>query len=178
MKVTIIGRQMNVWDEMKLTIENKLAKLDKYFDDDCEAVATLSCKRNLKNLEITITAYSTIFRSEAEDDTFRNALDKVIYSIERQIRKNKTRLAKRLRSGAFDSGIVETGEDFEEDKEFVIREKSFYFKPMSVEEAIMQMNLLEHEFFVFRDAASDEVCVVYKRRDGDYGLITSSNEEY
>lgn len=169
---------MNVWDEMKLTIERKLAKLDKYFDDDCEAVATLSTKRNLKNLEITINAYGTIFRSEAEDDTFRNALDKTIYSIERQIRKNKTRLTKRLRSGAFDAGFLDTGEDFEEDTEFVIRQKSFYFKPMSVEEAIMQMNLLDHEFFVFRDASSDEVCVVYKRRDGDYGLITPSEEDF
>ena len=149
MKVTIIGRQMNVWDEMKVTIENKLEKLDKYFGDDCEATVTLSSKRNLKSLEITINAYGTIFRSETDDDTFRNALDRSIYSIERQIRKNKTRLSKKIRSGAFDEGIFDTGEDYEEDAEFVIRTKSFYFKPMSVEEAIMQMNLLGHEFFIF-----------------------------
>ena len=176
MKVTIIGRQMNVWDEMKATIENKLEKLDKYFGDDCEATVTLSSKRNLKSLEITINAYGTIFRSETEDDTFRNALDRSIYSIERQIRKNKTRLSKKIRSGAFDEGIFDTGEDYEEDTEFVIRTKSFYFKPMSVEEAIMQMNLLGHEFFVFRDAVTEDVCVVYRRKDGDYGLITPSEE--
>ena len=176
MKVTIIGRQMNVWDEMKATIENKLEKLDKYFGDDCEATVTLSSKRNLKSLEITINAYGTIFRSETDDDTFRNALDRSIYSIERQIRKNKTRLEKKIRTGAFDDGIFDTGEDYEEDAEFVIRTKSFYFKPMSVEEAIMQMNLLGHEFFVFRDAISEEVCVVYRRKDGDYGLITPSEE--
>ena len=176
MKVTIIGRQMNVWDEMKSTIEKKLDKLDKYFGDDCEATVTLSSKRNLKSLEITINAYGTIFRSETEDDTFRNALDRSIYSIERQIRKNKTRLSKKIRSGAFDEGIFDTGEDYEEDTEFVIRTKSFYFKPMSVEEAIMQMNLLDHEFFVFRDASTEEVCVVYRRKDGDYGLITPSEE--
>lgn len=176
MKVTIIGRQMNVWDEMKATIENKLEKLDKYFGDDCEATVTLSSKRNLKSLEITINAYGTIFRSETDDDTFRNALDRSIYSIERQIRKNKTRLSKKIRSGAFDEGIFDTGEDYEEDAEFVIRTKSFYFKPMSVEEAIMQMNLLGHEFFVFRDAVTEEVCVVYRRKDGDYGLITPSEE--
>ena len=176
MKVTIIGRQMNVWEEMKLTIGDKLEKLEKYFGDDAEATVTLSSKRNLKSLEITITAYGTIFRSESEDDTFRNALDKSIYSIERQIRKNKTRLAKKIRSGAFDGGIFDTGEDYEEDTEFNIRTKSFYFKPMSVEEAIMQMNLLGHEFFVFRDAETEEVCVVYKRRDGDYGLIVPSEE--
>ena len=111
-----------------------------------------------------------------EDETFRNALDRSIYSIERQIRKNKTRLSKKLRSGAFDNGIFDTGEDYEEDTEFNIRTKSFYFKPMSPEEAIMQMNLIGHEFFVFRDAESEEVCVVYKRRDGDYGLIVPSEE--
>jgi len=176
MKVTIIGRQMNVWDEMKTTIDKKLAKLDKYFGDDCEATVTLSSKRNLKSLEITINAYGTIFRSETEDDTFRNALDRSIYSIERQIRKNKTRLSKKIRTGAFDEGIFDTGEEYEEDTEFVIRTKSFYFKPMSVEEAIMQMNLLDHEFFVFRDASTEDVCVVYRRKDGDYGLITPSNE--
>ena len=176
MKVTIIGRQMNVWDEMKATIEKKLEKLDKYFGDDCEAVVTLSSKRSLKSLEITINAYGTIFRSETDDDTFRNALDRSIYSIERQIRKNKTRLSKKIRTGAFDEGIFDTGEDYEEDAEFVIRTKSFYFKPMSVEEAIMQMNLLGHEFFVFRDAATEDVCVVYRRKNGDYGLITPSEE--
>ena len=174
MKVTIIGRQMNVWDEMKATIENKLEKLDKYFGDDCEATVTLSSKRNLKSLEITINAYGTIFRSETDDDTFRNALDRSIYSIERQIRKNKTRLSKKIRSGAFDEGIFDTGEDYEEDAEFVIRTKSFYFKPMSVEEAIMQMNLLDHEFFVFLDDKTSEVSIVYKRKSGDYGLIETT----
>ena len=84
MKITVIGRQMNVWSEMKIIIENKLAKLDKYFDDGCEATATLSCKHDQKCLEITIVASGTIFRCEIEDETFRNALDRAIYSIERQ----------------------------------------------------------------------------------------------
>ncbi len=171
MKVSIIGRQMNVWEEMKKTIEKKLTKLDKYFGEDAEATVTLSSKHNRKNLEITIVAAGTIFRSEVEDETFRNALDQAVYSIERQIRKNKTRLSKRLKSGAFDNGITGTGEDYEEEPEFVIRTKTFSYKPMSVEEAIMQMNLLEHEFFVFRDDVNGEICVVYKRRDGAYGLI-------
>ena len=171
MKINIIGRQMNVWDEMKSIIEAKLSKLDKYFGDDCQATVTLSSKHNKKCLEITITASGTIFRSEVQDETFRNALDKAVYVIERQIRKNKTRLAKRLRSGAFDGGIIDTGEDFEEEAEFKIRRKAFTLKPMSAEEAIMQMNLLDHEFFVFKDDKTGEVNVVYKRKDGDYGLI-------
>ena len=173
MKITIVGRQMNVWDEMKLLIESKLAKLDKYFGDECSATATLSSKHNKKCLEITIVSSGTIFRSEVQDETFRNALDRALYSIERQIRKNKTRLAKRLREDAFDYGIIDTGEDFEEEAEFNIRRKSFAIKPMSVEEAIMQMNLLDHEFFVYKDDSTDEVCVVYKRKDGDYGLIST-----
>ena len=171
MKVTIVGRQMNVWDEMKSTIETKLAKLDKYFNDECNATVTLSSRKNGKCLEITILSAGTIFRSEVQDETFRNALDRAVYTIERQIRKNKTRLAKRLRSGAFDQGIIDTGEDFEEEAEFAIRRKCFTIKPMSVEEAIMQMNLLGHEFFVFKDDSTDKVCVVYKRHDATYGLI-------
>ena len=171
MKITIVGRHMNVWDEMKSLIEAKLAKLDKYFGDGCEATVTLSSKHNSKCLEITIVYSGTIFRSEVQDETFRNALDKAIYVIERQIRKNKTRLQKKLRSGAFDSGIIDSGEDFEEEAEFNIRRKTFAIKPMSAEEAIMQMNLLDHEFFVFKDDKTSEICVVYKRRDGDYGLI-------
>ena len=176
MKVTIIGRQMNVWAEMKETIEVKLAKLDKYFGDECEATATLSSKHGLKNLEITINAYGTIFRSETEDETFRNALDRSIYSIERQIRKNKTRLAKKLRSGAFDNGIFDTGEDYEEDAEFNIRTKSYPNKPMTPEEAILQMNLLGHSFFAFWCEDFGGTCVVYKRKDGDYGMIVPEND--
>ena len=176
MKITIVGRQMNVWDEMKSTIETKLGKLDKYFNDECSATATLSCRKNQKCLEITIVSASTIFRSEVQDETFRNALDRAINAIERQIRKNKTRLAKRLREGAFDQGLIDTGEDIEEDTEFTIRRKSFTLKPMSVEEAIMQMNLLDHEFFVFKDDDSEKVCVVYKRHDKTYGLISADEE--
>ncbi len=170
MKVNIIGRQLNVWDEMKSTIEKKLTKFDKYFGEDATATATLSVKHGQKCLELTIDA-GTIFRSEVEDETFRNALDRAVYLIERQIRKNKTRLERKLKNVSFEGGIFETGEEFEEEKEFNIRRKAFPIKPMSVEEAIMQMNLLGHEFFVFRDDQSEEICVVYKRHDGDYGLI-------
>jgi putative sigma-54 modulation protein len=173
MRVNIIGRQMNVWNEMKETIEEKLAKLDKYFGDDCSANVTLSSKHNRKCLEITINSAGIIFRSEVEEETFRNALDRAIYSIERQIRKNKTRLQRKLRQGAFEGGILETNEDFEEEREFTIREKTFSIKPMSTEEAIMQMNLLEHEFFVFKNDKTNAVCVVYKRKDGAYGLINT-----
>jgi putative sigma-54 modulation protein len=127
-------------------------------------------------LEITIVASGTIFRSEVEDETFRNALDRAVYLIERQIRKNKTRLERRLKSGAFETVMLDTGEDIEEEGEFVIRRKSFSIKPMSTEEAIMQMNLLGHEFFVYKDDTTDQICVVYKRHDDTYGLIENKDD--
>ena len=178
MKVNIIGRQMNVWDDMKNIIEAKLKKFDKYFSDECSATATLSCKHNQKCLEITIVASGTIFRSEVEDETFRNALDRAVYLIERQIRKNKTRLARRLRQDAFVRTADETSfvaEEKEEDLS-IVRVKQFYFKPMTREEAVLQMNLLEHNFFAFRDEDNHGAfAVVYRRNDGGYGLIDDVN---
>ena len=170
MKITIVGRQMNVWDEMKSLIEAKLSKLEKYFNDEGEATVTLSSKHNQKCLEITILYGGTIFRSEVQEETFRNALDKAIYVIERQIRKNKTRLEKMMKKGAF---VIEDDDDdeFEEEEEFCIRTKSYPKKPMTPQEAILQMNLLGHAFFVFYDDEISETCVVYKRKDGGYGLI-------
>ncbi len=171
MKVTINARQMTVRDSLKELVLGKLEKLDKYFQKEGEATVTFSRKRNKENLEVTISAANTLFRCEVEDETFQNALDRSIDMIERQIRKNKTRLEKRLREEAFETPY-DLGEDFEEEPEFKIRRKAFTYKPMSVDEAILQMNLLDHEFFVFEDAETEEVCVVYKRKDGDYGLIT------
>ena len=169
MKITIIGRQMNVRDSLKELVENKLSKFDKFFDGEAEATVTFSCKRDKENIEVTIVAASTIFRAENEEDTFQTALDRVIDSIERQIRKNKTRLEKRFRAGVFDEYF---GDDVtEEEPEFKIRTKTFSFKPMSVEEAILQMNLLGHQFFVFENSDSGDTCFVYTRKDGAYGLI-------
>ena len=172
MKINIIGRQLNVYDDTKAMIEEKLSKLDRYFGEEGSATVTLTHKRNLSTLEITIKASNTLFRSEVDADSFRDALDKSIDNIERQIRKNKTRLQKRLREGAFTPEAVPTAMDeVQDDGEFTIRVKKFEFSPMSVEEAIMQMNLLGHEFFVFNDAETEDTCVVYKRKDGNYGLI-------
>ncbi len=170
MKITVNARQMSVRESLKELVVEKLSKLDKYFYDEGEATVTFSKKRNNVNLEVTIYAANTLFRCEIEDETFQNALDRSIDTIERQIRRNKTRLEKRLRAGVFDTGY--TADDYIDDEpEFRIRTKSFFFKPMSVEEAILQMNLLGHEFFVFEDQESGDTCVVYKRKDGDYGLI-------
>ena len=178
MKINIIGRQLNVYDDTKAMIEEKLSKLDRYFGEEGSATVTLTHKRNLSTLEITIKASNTLFRSEVDADTFRDALDKSIDNIERQIRKNKTKLRKKLREGVItDAEIAESsvgGEEIEE-KDIIIRTKKFEYTPMSPEEAIMQMNLIGHTFFVFNDATTEKTCVVYKRKDGNYGLIVPEN---
>ena len=178
MKINIIGRQLNVYDDTKAMIEEKLSKLDRYFGEEGSATVTLTHKRNLSTLEITIKASNTLFRSEVDADTFRDALDKSIDNIERQIRKNKTKLRKKLREGIIsDAAIAESsvvGDEVEE-KDIIIRTKKFEYTPMSPEEAIMQMNLIGHTFFVFNDAATEKTCVVYKRKDGNYGLIVPEN---
>ena len=170
MKVNVIGKQLNVYDDTRAMIDEKLQKLDRYFSDEGAATVTLSHKRGVATMEITIKAAGTLFRSEVDEDDFRSALDKSIDNIERQIRKNKTRLQKRLRDGVFEAAPALEAEA-EDDGEFIIRTKKFEFTPMSVEEAIMQMNLLGHSFFVFNDHETDATCVVYKRKDGNYGLI-------
>ena len=169
MKITVIGRQMTVYEEMKDLIEKKLAKFDKYFSGEGEAVATLSCKHNQKNMEITISAANTLFRSEVGAESFRDALDICIENIIRQIRKNKTKLEKRSKEGEFTFPAFD--EVLDEDPEFIVRTKEFELFPMSVEEAIMQMNLLGHQFFVFLNDETNSISVIYTRKDGSYGLI-------
>lgn len=176
MKITVVCRQITVDEGLKALVAKKLARLDKFFAHEGDATVTFSKKRNRETLEITINAANTLFRSEVEDESFQNALDRSIDLIERQIRKNKTRLAKRLRDGVFNEIPVPTPEDAEEDPEFIIRTKTFRLKPMSAEEAILQMNLLGHQFFMFEDQDSGETCVVYTRKDGAYGLIVAEKK--
>lgn len=179
MKINIIGRQLNVYEDTKEMINEKLSKLDKYFGEEGIATVTLSHKRNCSTLEITIKASNTLFRSEVDAESFRDALDKSIDNIERQIRKNKTRLRKKLREGVLSDAEIaaaslEPAEE-PESNDIIIRTKKFEYTPMSPEEAIMQMNLLGHTFFVFNDAVTGKTCVIYTRKDGNYGLIEPEN---
>ena len=155
MKTTIVGRQLNVYDDTRSMIGLKLGKLDKYFPDDMEpeATVTLRRKRGVSTLEVTINADGTLFRSEVDSDDFRSAMDKTIDNIERQIRKNKTRLAKRLRENLPDESEFA---DEAEDPGLIIRIKQFEFRPMTPEDAIVQMNLLGHTFFVLNDMTTGD----------------------
>lgn len=172
MKITVVGRQMSVRDSLKDLVMKKLSKFDRYFDEEAEATVKFGHVRDRERLEITISAAGTLFRCEEESSSFENAMDECIESIERQIRKNKTRLERRLRAGAFVPSASDTEETaIEEDENTVIRTKTFRIKPMTTDEAIMQMNLLGHSFFVFRDADTEHTSVVYRRHDGQYGLL-------
>lgn len=177
MKTTIIGRQMNVYDETKALIEKKLAKFDKYFKGEPEAFVTLRKVRESDRMEVTISCNGTLFRAEKTCPTFRIALDECIESIERQLRKNKTRLQKKLREKIEFPAPEEPEENFGEENEFKIRTKSFPLKPMTAEEAILQMNLLDHTFYVYKDEQTGETNVVYKREAGSYGLIVPENAQ-
>ena len=171
MKITIYGKQMTVRDSLKLAIEKKLAKFNKFFGDETEAFVTCKTRKGAKILEITVNYGGTTFRSEEESETFITALDRAAEGRERQIRKNKTRVEKVVKRGAF--VITEEDDDeYIEEEEFNIRVKTFPFKPMTAEEAILQMNLLGHSFYAFTDADTGKVAVVYKRKVGDYGMIT------
>ena len=171
MKMNFTARQMKVYDSVKQTAEKKLTKFDKFFGDEAEMDITFSMPNGLEMVEITIRSQGMVFRAEEAAETFANAIDNATEALERQIRKNKTRLQKRLKVEAFD--IIENDLDEPVDEEYVqdVRTKTFPFKPMGVEEAILQMNMLGHDFFVFKDADTLETCVVYRRKRGGYGLI-------
>jgi putative sigma-54 modulation protein len=154
--------------------EKKVMKLARFFEEDAEALIVFSVEKNRNNVELTVHGAGTIFRAKESTSDMFASIDAAIGTIEGQIRKNKTRLARRLRQDAFVRTADETSfvaEEKEEDLS-IVRVKQFYFKPMSREEAVLQMNLLEHSFFAFRDADSDDAfAVVYKRNDGGYGLL-------
>ncbi len=171
MNVTINARQITIYDDLKELIAKKLAKFDRYFPDGAEASVTCKRIRDNECMEITISVNGTLFRAEESTADFRTSLVRCIDTIEGQIRKNKTRLEKRMRN-AFTTPAPEAGETaVEEEGIFDIRTKRFVLKPMSAEEAILQMNLLGHSFYVYEDAETADTCIVYKRNAGAYGVI-------
>jgi putative sigma-54 modulation protein len=174
MNISIIARQVNVRDDLKALVEKKLAKFDRYFPRGADAAVTFRRIRDDECVELTISVGGTLFRAEETSAEFRTSLTRCVDVIEGQIRKNKTRLEKRMKStfAAAEAAAAESTEaPVEEEGDFDIRVKSFPLKPMTPEEAILQMNLLGHAFYAFEDADSGETCVVYKRNAGSYGLI-------
>ena len=182
MKITTTGRKVNLRDNFKNLAQKKLSRFDRIFDEDAEANVVVTVEKNRQTVEVTIRQPGMICRAEATEPVMNDALDRVVSALGRQIRKNKTRLEKRVHSGAIDQYVVDYPEQEEaglpEDGAYeVVRRKHFYVKPMAVEEAILQMNMLGHQFFMFRSEETGEISVVYRRKDGAYGLLEPSEAE-
>ncbi len=170
MKTNVTGRKLSLRPSFVEKTEKKLSKLDKFFEDDARADVTVKQEGNGFKVETTIHNQGMVYRAEEAAPDMVEALDKLIDKLVRQIRKNKTRLEKRLREEAF--AVPPPPEEEETEEEYaVVRSKSFPVKPLDVEEAILQMNLLGHQFYMFRNMDSGEINVVYRRKDGHYGLL-------
>lgn len=180
MNINIIGKQVTIRDDMKALAEKKLAKFDRYFPEGADAVVTVRREeKDQVRVETTISVGGTLFRAEESSSEFKNALTRCVELIEGQIRKNKTRLEKRMKTSfaAAEAAMAVDSAPVPEEGEFEIRKKTFLMKPMTPEEAILQMNLLGHTFYVFEDAENGEMCVVYKRNAGSYGLIVPDKQK-
>lgn len=170
MRVTVIGKNIDVTPALRETVERKISKLDRYFEPNVSARATLTVQKNSQIFEVTIPFNGVILRCEESTDDMYKSIDLVQAKLERQIRKQRTKLQRRsnesLRFSSFDEVALE-----EENQGEIVKVKRFNIKPMSTEEAILQMELVEHNFFVFKDSDTNNVNVLYKRKDGDYGLL-------
>jgi len=175
MNIKLTARNTAVRESFKESLEKKLSKLDRFFDDSASANVTVIHENGRETVEVTIKAGGMFFRAEKTTTNRLDSLDVVVDALFRQIIKNKTKLEKRLHHTAFDPGY---NDDFigTQDTYEVVKSKRFPIKPIDVEEAILQMNLLGHNFYMFRNMDSGEICVVYRRNDGNYGLLEPEDE--
>jgi len=171
MKFVIIGRNIEVTPGLKAAVEDKLGKLEKYFNDDTEIHVTLSVEKERQKIEVTIPVKGSIIRSEQTSSDMYVSIDLVEEIIERQLKKYKTKIVEREQAAAaFAQQYIDN--DYADDEEIkIIRSKKFEIKPMYPEDACVQMELLGHSFYVFINAETDQVNVVYKRKGDTYGLI-------
>lgn len=181
MKFTFTDKKVTLPRSVHDYAEKKVGKLERYFHTEPDASVVFSVEKGRNNVEVTVRAGGTILRAAESTSDMLASIDAAVADMERQLRKNKARLEKRLRKDAFVRSVEETETSFvpeEPEEEFtIVRTKRFPIKPMSVEEAVLQMNLLDHAFFAFRNEdAGGAFAVVYKRTDGGYGLIEDGDE--
>lgn len=176
MKIIITGRKCTPRDSFKEHAQKKLQKVERFFDDSAEAKVTATVEKSCQIVEVTVATRGMIFRAEERAQNMNESLDKCVDSIIRQIRKNKTRLEKRLRAGSLEDVMLASAPEEEEIDFNVVRTKTVSVKPQSVDEAILQMNLLDHQFYLFRNAQTEAINVVYKRQDGGYGVLVPDAE--
>lgn len=174
MKIILSGKNLDITEPLRNQVEKKVSKLDKFFTGEVEAQVTLSVEGYRHIVEVTIPYDGVVIRGEESTNDMYTSIDMVLDKLERQIRKHRTKLGRRIRTGAFKNNVPTFTPDipFEDEEEGqIVRTKRFPLKPMNEEEAALQMELLGHDFFVFTNSNSEEVNVIYKRKDGNYGLI-------
>ena len=182
MKITYTAKNVNLRDNFKERVEKKLRKYERVFSDDAEVKVTVNLYKNRQTVEITIRDNGMVYRVESSAAEMNDALDTNIDKLGRQIRKNKTKLEKRLRPAAFDAFVADeeelSDEEVMEELTYeVFRKKIVSLKPMSVDEAILRMNMVNHKFFMFLNSDTDNISVVYIRDNGDYGILESEIDE-
>ncbi len=172
MNITISSRSTAVRDEFRERVGKKLHKLDRFFEDEAKAVVKVTNEGGRETVEVTINSRGMLFRSEKTTDDRMDSLEAAVDAITKQIIKNKTKLEKKFHSGTFQQSF---DEDISSDEYGVTRVKKFPVKPMNVQEAILEMNMLGHSFFMFRNEETGEINVVYRRDSADYGLLEPSD---
>ena len=171
MKLILRGKNIEVTNALELHVEKRIGKIDKYFQSDTEAQVTLTVEHGVHKVEVTAAIDGLILRAEEGTGDMYASIDNVVDKLERQIAKYKTRINRKARQTGGIKAMNELPNVAEEEDWDVVKTKRFIVKPMPVEEAILQMNLLGHDFFVFINADNDDVNVTYRRKDGKYGLI-------
>lgn len=176
MRISISGKNMEVSDYLYDLINKKVMKLERYFPENTVASVTMAVEKNRHIVEVTIPFDGGIIRSEEVTGDMYASIDKVVAKLEKQIIKHRTKLEKSLREEAFSMDAVDYSEYDSEPDARLVKVKSFEMKPMTVDEAMLQIDLLGHSFFMFRNAQTDEINVLYKRKDGNFGLIEGRND--
>lgn len=176
MIITISGKNIEVSDYLEELINKKVSKLDKYFPEDTQAQVTLSVERNRHIVEVTIPYAGGIIRGEETSGDMYASVDNVLSKLEKQIVRHRTKLEKSLRAGAFRApepvyADAFTQDDLDEEAAKVVKVKRFDIKPMTVDEAMLQLEMLGHSFYMFTNGDTNQINVIYKRKDGNYGLI-------
>ena len=175
MKYNIRGEKVEVTPAIKSYIEDKIGKLDKYFDDasNINANVVIKVRGKEQKIEITVPAMHYTLRSEESHSDLYAAIDLTVDKLERQIRKNKTKINSKIKRNIIQNFEMDLEDNFEEDSK-VLKRKKVDMKPMNEEEAILQMEMLGHSFFVVKNADTDSICVLYLRKDGNYGIIETN----
>lgn len=172
MNITVYGKNIQLTEALKAIATKKISRLDKFFYTNINAKVVLSVERKQQKVEITIPFNGRILRVEETSDDMYSSIDDAVEALEKQIRKHKTKLQDKMHANeSIKFENIEPLQDYELEEFKIVKTKRFAIKPMNVEEAILQMDLLKHDFFVFINADTDEVNVVYKRKDANYGLI-------